>query len=630
VLFQRLYNWIKYKTLPPSVLFKNRLYVERDSKHKRILSNFGLVFRNSKWTNYETYNVKSQFRLSFYKYFVLIFVLIFIIIFIFKFQKYYLCLQAFNHIGYLFWIGIDALDYYLSFLVWLLAISVSLLSNIVYSYFFFNNFSGSENIKKIFSHKFFSNNVSASSKTVNKDKFSKHDLNWIFYLWLNTTNNSRIGSIENIFETTQNPREWTQRHDFFTKLFKTTYFCSLTSDKHSQLSKNFNFRTIFLTCARRDRSFFLDFLNAGHQNSHFSILSSSLFNNFYNSFNSSFNDHLTFFRNKNNLNQFANTAFLNKNCHFLNSKTGSFFFNNFSFENFNFLISNQPSFLNLSSFVKTQTQATKWDRWLYRYSILHRKLIKNSHKITMTKKLLNSGFYDTNLFNKNIWAAENLMKSQNFQNLNAYFEQYYPSLTPSSTNWNLNPIQIQNNLNSLDFLNFYEYSYFWFLKRFYTYNSVTSNTIKYQVNFKSAELSHLLTQTNFVKYSAYCNFFVSDSAINNSTVTHFDENNFSNLKTKPSKFGKNSNKVKDVFLNFEGPSFLSSDNLQILYWITSQSTKNNKTGMLSYLNYPTPTIKFSSKFYANSKNSPNQLSCLSKSKLVSDLFTLSSFFNNMK
>jgi hypothetical protein len=49
MLFQRLYNWIKYKTLPSSFLFKNRLFIERDSKHRRVLSNFGLSFRNSKW-----------------------------------------------------------------------------------------------------------------------------------------------------------------------------------------------------------------------------------------------------------------------------------------------------------------------------------------------------------------------------------------------------------------------------------------------------------------------------------------------------------------------------------------------------------------------------------------------------
>ena len=58
MLFSRVYNWIKYKTLPPSVLFLNRLFVERDSKHRCVLSNLGLTFRNSKWSMYARTNVQ--------------------------------------------------------------------------------------------------------------------------------------------------------------------------------------------------------------------------------------------------------------------------------------------------------------------------------------------------------------------------------------------------------------------------------------------------------------------------------------------------------------------------------------------------------------------------------------------
>ena len=61
-MFQRLFNWIKFKTLPPSVLFKNRLYVERDSKTRRITHNLGLTFRNSKWADYSRYDVQPNLR----------------------------------------------------------------------------------------------------------------------------------------------------------------------------------------------------------------------------------------------------------------------------------------------------------------------------------------------------------------------------------------------------------------------------------------------------------------------------------------------------------------------------------------------------------------------------------------
>ena len=57
MLFNRVFNWIKYKTLPPSILFLNRLFVERDSKHRRLTSNLGLTFRNSKWSMYARTNI---------------------------------------------------------------------------------------------------------------------------------------------------------------------------------------------------------------------------------------------------------------------------------------------------------------------------------------------------------------------------------------------------------------------------------------------------------------------------------------------------------------------------------------------------------------------------------------------
>lgn len=141
MLFQRLYNWIKYKTLPPSILFKNRLFIERDSKHRRIFSNFGLTFRNSKWSNYSLYNIKLSFKNSFFKYIFLFIFILFLIYILINFKKYYIFFYFFNNLSFLFWIGIDSFDYYCSFLIWFITVVLSLISNVLYSYFFFNHFS---------------------------------------------------------------------------------------------------------------------------------------------------------------------------------------------------------------------------------------------------------------------------------------------------------------------------------------------------------------------------------------------------------------------------------------------------------------------------------------------------------
>jgi hypothetical protein len=100
LLFQRLYNLIKYKTIPSSFLFKNRLFIERDSKHRRVTSNFGLNFKNSKWLNYEVYNIKLHFKNNYFKFiFWIIFFFIFIL-FIKNFNQYYMFSDLFNNLSF--------------------------------------------------------------------------------------------------------------------------------------------------------------------------------------------------------------------------------------------------------------------------------------------------------------------------------------------------------------------------------------------------------------------------------------------------------------------------------------------------------------------------------------------------
>jgi hypothetical protein len=137
LLFQRLYNWIKYKTLPPSFLFKNRLFIERDSKHRRIFSNFGLSFRNSKWSSYSTYNIKTKFKSTYVKSALLFLIFLITLVLFFNFNNLYIKLFLFNNVSFIFWISVDSLDYYLSFLVWITTVFLSLFFNLVYSYFFF-------------------------------------------------------------------------------------------------------------------------------------------------------------------------------------------------------------------------------------------------------------------------------------------------------------------------------------------------------------------------------------------------------------------------------------------------------------------------------------------------------------
>jgi hypothetical protein len=426
MLFQRLYNWIKYKTLPTSFLFKNRLFIERDSKHRRVFSNFGLSFRNSKWSNYETYNIKLQFKKAYSKFIFWILFLIFTLLFFFYFNQYYIIFYFFNNISFFFWISIDTFDYYLSFLTWLVSIFFSFLFNLVYSYFFFNNFSNNIKIdKNIFNNTLF-NKFPINSSFNSKDLYvSKHDLNWFLYSWLINPNSIKNNIIlENLFDFRLNKNWWNVYYDFFIKLYKLSYLLKNASKDSSFFFLNNKLNNFSNNSYKGDYLNTLNyFINNSFLNNYSSLITYYIINNYNNYFNelTNKNSSLIFLKNKyewnlyNFNNELALYPFLLKN------RTGMFFLDNFNYEKFSYFIFNFNELWSLNFFFKNQLNSSKWNRWLYRYSILHRKLLKFSHKITLSKRLINSGFYDSKIFDKNIWANEYLNKI----NSNASFSSFF-------------------------------------------------------------------------------------------------------------------------------------------------------------------------------------------------------------
>lgn len=120
MLFKQFYTWIKYKTLPPSFLFKNRLFVERDSKRTRVLNNLGLTFRNERWTNWEAPHVDWRW--------IDIFILmsryvggfLFALWIWWHWANYLVDIPVLNHVSMKLWLCYDFFDYYSLYLVWLL------------------------------------------------------------------------------------------------------------------------------------------------------------------------------------------------------------------------------------------------------------------------------------------------------------------------------------------------------------------------------------------------------------------------------------------------------------------------------------------------------------------------------
>lgn len=55
-----------------------------------------------------------------------------------------------------------------------------------------------------------------------------------------------------------------------------------------------------------------------------------------------------------------------------------------------------------TDFLETQLNWVRSSKWIYRYSLLHRRNVKASHQNTLTKRLITSGFYDSSLETSNI------------------------------------------------------------------------------------------------------------------------------------------------------------------------------------------------------------------------------------
>jgi hypothetical protein len=132
MLFKNLYTWIKYKTLPQSFLFKNRLFLERNSQSKRILNNFTWTFRSSKWTGTQLSTIPMSL-----KYFFSLYVLSFVsfilgISLFFFFYKNFFFFWFFKNFFFFFWFSLDLIYYIFIYISWLVISVASNLVNLIY------------------------------------------------------------------------------------------------------------------------------------------------------------------------------------------------------------------------------------------------------------------------------------------------------------------------------------------------------------------------------------------------------------------------------------------------------------------------------------------------------------------
>ena len=508
MLFKRLFNWIKFKTLPPSVLFKNRLFVERDSKSRRVTSNLGLTYRNSKWANYTRTDIPTNAKQSYINYCKTLFVTTLFIVIVFSWAKFYTTTIVFNDMFLLFWWLKDTMLYYVFtvFGVWTI-LSTTLLEKL-FSYFLLVNTNTQ-------------NNSTTSSKNLTSDStiYKLGDYKHVYYNWL-TNSTTSLGlnevekDLEDLFESTQPNLHLNPQLTFLTKTFKTSSVLS-----RSALSSYQNLPSLPTSSLQLSSPFSSQKLQSLELNFFLNRRSSD----FTSSTDLNFDTSLSFLKNLStwNLNDIVQTT--ENNATLLNHSTGSFFTTGWDFSKYNSVWVNQPNAHILYESLENQLNSLKVSKFLYHYSYLHRNILKNSHKLTMVKKLMSSGFYDTKLVSNNMWASDMFSKLNNpSTTLNSELNLIYGNFfkTKFFNNHLLNNYSINTSINSLNLLSFYEKSCFWTLKRLHNFNSLMANNIKFSLkpfskpsfdtntevnssfnNVTSAFKSDLVTTNRFLNYN---------------------------------------------------------------------------------------------------------------------------------
>lgn len=471
-------------------------------------------------------------------------------------------------------------------------ILVSFFFNLTYSYFFFNNFSSvsvaaarAKNNQK---------SITIYNPASQSTFLSKHDLNWILYVWLTRSKNRDTELIEKLFDT-HNYR-WASISDFFINLYKIVYFTNLSNSQYSVFSlKSLIDAKIANTDSARN-SLLVYFNNSQLLNCH----SALLLNYFLNQSEDYF-----MLKNKNNRSfDYLSVPYLwnlyeiesenNQNSFLIKSKIG-FFYTLLNYENYNHLFFKYHELWGLNFFLKNQLISAKWSRWLYRYSVLHRKSLKNSHKLTIAKKLINSGFYDNNFFYRNIWNSEYFSKSLTKLDISNIFNSFYKNLYIGNSLSSVNEKKISfgfslNQKLVLQNFSFMENSFFFFLKRFFFLNTLSSNLTRSgysSVNESTYDNLRSLTalKNNFAnRHFLLLSYFLQNKFIvqNLLSLDVVDFKIFNNIESDVSAKSDLSS-VKDLLVLFSDNDLFSTSILNILNNATSSNSANSGLVINQYL-----------------------------------------------
>lgn len=501
--------------LPSSFLIKNRLHVERDSKFRRIVSSFGTTFRNSKWSDYSIKNVNNQPKK---------------------------------------WISL-VFKYLTRFLV-LMSIDFLLLNNMCFSillpYFTFltDHYDMGTTLKILFTEaipvainetiKFiiivvFSNGPSfvytLPEQLLRRIKY-KNDI----VAPKMDYNKPVITAFMTKPLTSFNPN-----------LFKSFYLVANTNIFDLKPNLNNNLITNLLPTRPsfwdESNDTGLDIISLSNRNS--IITKSWDLENIF--------DESTY-----------------------NKYNGNFYLKTLKYTDLNiFNLNTELNFITNS--ISNHSDTLKLVRWLYKYNVLHRKTLKQSHNLTLSKKLISSGFFDSKVMTNNLWFSDTYSRLNDSNLLVNTIKSQWNTLYFGSLSKDISINKATNNLsmyrNNFMYLNFYESSFSYFNKRAYQFlglnNNLFNTTVKLSANLKTPTNNSDLS----INYLELSNDLNNGITINNNLNPYYHTFNHNDLSSDVFYNNRESNYINDILPIFGEDELFSNDLLQATFNITQSFNK---------------------------------------------------------
>ena len=463
MLFNRVFNWIKYKTLPPSILFLNRLFVERDSKHRRLTSNLGLTFRNSKWSMYARTNISEINHAGLYTAFLTIIGFVLTLLLVYSMFTYYDLKIVINSLLVNLWFIID-FELYITTLG-------------LFIYWFATHTVLTVSYTQLFDLRILTSNLNHNHECLKdgvKIQIPKRLYKSILYKWSSTASSTAYDSIYFKGSTYVTQGSCQKLYNRLFKLVKLLINNANTVNYYSSV----------VHCCNPNSSLITEYMSKVN-------VSSATVSKY--SYKALLTDYAIRYLNHKVTKNSSEFTFWNLD---LTAKEWTrtlseiplqpFYLRQISYTYVNHSSINNREFSELVPSLEFQTMLRSIHKWMYKYNLLHRTALQDSTQTTFLLQHLAPSFYASTFFSRNMWTSSTLSSTpHNSLNVGSYHEALGLSTLMYGDNQSLQSNSLFRNFQSISQVTFFPVSYNWMIQRFYKFSTLESHRTNWNRHYRT-------------------------------------------------------------------------------------------------------------------------------------------------